>query len=145
MHFPIVLLLLAAAPPGRALAGMEMEAIRAVISQQQDDWNRGDIPAFMNGYSREPGLIFTSGGEVHRGWEEALARSERALRDMAIYGIRTTIPYYLAVLRVPEFRSRRFDTGFVAAHPELVNYSTHRRPWQLATAIAAAVAAHTGH
>jgi len=74
MHFPIVLLLLAAAPPGRTSAGMETEAIRAVISQQQDDWNRGDIPAFMNGYSREPGLVFTSGGEVHRGWEEALAR-----------------------------------------------------------------------
>lgn len=78
-------------------------------------------------------------------WDEALARSERALRDMAIYGIRTTIPYYLAVLRTPEFRSRRLDTGFVAAHPELVGYSTRRRPWQLATAMAAAIAAHTGY
>ena len=77
-------------------------------------------------------------------WEQVIARSERALRDMGIYGIRTTIPYYMEVLKTPEFRYRRFDTAFVDAHPELTEYSTRRRPWQIAAAVAAAVGAHTG-
>src|SRR5690606_21375720 len=46
-------------------------------------------------------------------WQELLNRSERALTDMSIYGIRTTIPYYLQILQHPQFRSRQFDTSFV--------------------------------
>jgi pyruvate carboxylase subunit A len=77
-------------------------------------------------------------------WEQVMARSQRALRDIGIYGIRTTIPYYMEVLKTPAFRDRCFDTGFVAAHPDLVRYSTRRRPWQIAAAVAAALGAHTG-
>ena len=77
-------------------------------------------------------------------WEQVVARSQRALRDFGIYGIRTTIPYYMEVLKTPEFLERRFDTSFVDTHPELARYSTHRRPWQIAAAVAAAIGAHTG-
>jgi pyruvate carboxylase subunit A len=77
-------------------------------------------------------------------WEELLERSERALGDMQIYGIRTTIPYYQQILQHPEFRAADFNTGFVEAHPELINYSVKRRPESLVAAIAAAVAAQAG-
>lgn len=77
-------------------------------------------------------------------WEDAIKRGERALRDMGLFGIKTTIPYYLEILRHPEFRSGRFNTGFVEKHPELVNYSHKPRPEVLASVIAAAMAAHTG-
>lgn len=77
-------------------------------------------------------------------WEDVVARGERALRDMGVNGIRTTIPYYLEILRSDEFRSGFFDTGFVDAHPELVNYSSKRRKEELATVLAAAIAAHAG-
>lgn len=77
-------------------------------------------------------------------WEELLERSERALGDMQIYGIRTTIPYYQEILQHPEFRAADFNTGFVEKHPELINYSVKRRPESLVAAIAAAVAAQAG-
>lgn len=77
-------------------------------------------------------------------WEKALARAQRALLDMGVHGVKTTIPYHLEILKTPEFRAGRFDTGFVEQHPELVNYSVRRRTAHLATAIAAALAAHHG-
>ncbi|WP_148253817.1 acetyl-CoA carboxylase biotin carboxylase subunit [Aidingimonas lacisalsi] len=77
-------------------------------------------------------------------WEETLNRGIRALNDMRLQGIKTTAPFYEEILRHPEFRSGRFDTGFVAGHPELLNYSVKRNPEEVALAIAAAIAAHAG-
>jgi len=77
-------------------------------------------------------------------WEDAIKRGERALKDMGLFGIKTTIPYYLEILRHPEFRSAAFNTGFVDKYPELVNYSNKLRPEELASVIAAVLAAHTG-
>ncbi|MDT8406426.1 MAG: acetyl-CoA carboxylase biotin carboxylase subunit [Methylococcales bacterium] len=77
-------------------------------------------------------------------WSDALQRGERALKDMGLFGIKTTIPYYLQILRHPTFRSGQFNTGFVEAHPELIQYSNKPRPEVLASVLAAAVAAHTG-
>ena len=40
-------------------------------------------------------------------WDDAIKRGERALRDMGLFGIKTTIPYYLEILSHPEFSCRR--------------------------------------
>ncbi|NOT12107.1 MAG: acetyl-CoA carboxylase biotin carboxylase subunit [Methylococcaceae bacterium] len=77
-------------------------------------------------------------------WEDTIKRGERALRDMGLFGIKTTIPYYLEILKHPEFRAACFNTGFVDKYPELINYSNKPRPEILASVIAAAMAAHTG-
>jgi pyruvate carboxylase subunit A len=77
-------------------------------------------------------------------WEDVINRGERALRDMGLYGIKSTIPYYLQILRHPEFRSGRFNTGFVEAHPELTQFSRKLSREDLALVLAAATAAHTG-
>ena len=77
-------------------------------------------------------------------WEKVIARSARALRDIGVSGVKTTIPYHLEILKTEEFQSGRFDTGFVEQHPELVNYVLRRPPAHLAAAIAAAIAAHHG-
>ncbi|NIV38972.1 MAG: acetyl-CoA carboxylase biotin carboxylase subunit, partial [Anaerolineae bacterium] len=77
-------------------------------------------------------------------WEELLARANRALRDIGVYGIKTTIPYYLEILKSEDFRQGRFDTGFVENHPELSHYHLRRRPHELAAAIGAALAATMG-
>ena len=77
-------------------------------------------------------------------WEDLINRGERALLDMGLYGIRTTIPYYLEILHHPEFRGGEFNTGFVEENPGLVDYSTKKRPDHLAAALAAAMAAHAG-
>jgi pyruvate carboxylase subunit A len=77
-------------------------------------------------------------------WESLLNRAQRALRDIAVYGVKTTIPYYQEILKNEEFRSGRFDTSFVDAHPELVDYSIKRPQREIAAAIAASIVASMG-
>jgi pyruvate carboxylase subunit A len=77
-------------------------------------------------------------------WDSVIERGLRALDDMLVYGVKTTIPYYKEILNNAEFRSGRFNTGFVEAHPELVNYHVRRPPELKAAAISAALAAHLG-
>lgn len=77
-------------------------------------------------------------------WEEAIRRSERVLEETKLSGITTTIPYYLEIVRSPEFRSGSFTTGFVDAHPRLARYHDRRSPEDLAAILAAAMVAHAG-
>ncbi len=77
-------------------------------------------------------------------WDKALARARRALLDMGVHGVKTTKPFYLEILKTPEFQAGKFDTGFIEQHPELLNYSIRRPPADLAAAIGAAIAAHHG-
>ena len=77
-------------------------------------------------------------------WPQLLNRARRALQDIGVYGVKTTIPYYQEILNVDDFRMGIFDTGFVDAHPELVKYPTSRPTRELTAAIAAALSAHHG-
>lgn len=62
----------AASPPhaGRFEPG-DRAAITAVLGSQIEAWNRGDLRGYMDGYARSPSLVFTSGGNVRRGWQDA--------------------------------------------------------------------------
>jgi pyruvate carboxylase subunit A len=77
-------------------------------------------------------------------WEAVIERGRRALNDMVVYGVKTTIPYYQEILKHPDFRAANFNTSFVEAHPELTNYATEFPPELFAAAISAAIAAHEG-
>jgi pyruvate carboxylase subunit A len=77
-------------------------------------------------------------------WDGLIRRGRRALNDIVVSGVKTTIPYHLEILNSPAFCSGCFDTSFVEQHPELTNYSTRRPPRELAAVIAAAVVAHSG-
>lgn len=77
-------------------------------------------------------------------WEDLLNRARRALLDTGVYGVKTTIPYYLEILKVADFRNGSFDTGFVEDHPELTEYKTSRPTRELTAAITAALSAHLG-
>ena len=52
----------------------DIAAINALLDKQGNDWNRGDVDGFMEGYWKSPDLRFGSGGNVTRGWEETNAR-----------------------------------------------------------------------
>jgi ketosteroid isomerase-like protein len=56
--------------------GAEVDAICAVLSDQQTAWNEGDIPGFMAGYWQSETLRFASGGSVTTGWSATLERYE---------------------------------------------------------------------
>jgi pyruvate carboxylase subunit A len=77
-------------------------------------------------------------------WDDLVNRGDRALRDMGLFGIKTTIPFYREILRHPDFRRGCFDTGFLEANPQLLDYSCKRRKEEIAAALAAAIAAHAG-
>jgi len=77
-------------------------------------------------------------------WDEVIQRSKRALKDMSVYGVKTTIPYQNAILNSPDFIAASFTTSFVEQHPELINYSIKCSQQHVALAFAAAIAAHQG-
>ncbi len=45
--------------------------------------------------------------------DEALDRMIQALKNYKIYGIKTVIPFLIAVINHPDFRNGNFDTGFL--------------------------------
>ena len=49
-------------------------AVAAVLERQRVAWNRGDLAVFMDGYLRSPELVFTSGGQIRRGWDDTMKR-----------------------------------------------------------------------
>ena len=59
-------------------SGMENEkierAIRAVLDEQVQAWNRGDIDGFMKGYAKSDDTTFISGDTLTRGWQTVLDR-----------------------------------------------------------------------
>ncbi len=77
-------------------------------------------------------------------WDGLLARATRALDDISVNGIKTTIPYYKEILKSEEFRKGHFDTSFVDQHPELTQYTLRRSTSELAAVIGAAIAASMG-
>ena len=52
--------------------GADTLAIRQVLQRQEDAWNRGDIPAFMEGYWKSDSLVFTGASGPTRGWQATL-------------------------------------------------------------------------
>jgi pyruvate carboxylase subunit A len=77
-------------------------------------------------------------------WEGVIERGRRALNDMIVYGVKTTIPYYQQIMQHPDFRAADFNTSFVEQHPELTQYDVGLPKELMAAAIAAAIAAHEG-
>jgi pyruvate carboxylase subunit A len=74
-------------------------------------------------------------------WSSTVKRAQRALDEMRLFGVKTTISYYLEILKTKEFQQGNFNTGFVDTNPELLNYSSKLFAQHKATVIAAAIAA----
>jgi ketosteroid isomerase-like protein len=66
----LALVLAACAARPRAFSKGDDAAVRAVLAAQAAAWNRGDLVAYMQGYAQTQDLVFASGGQVRRGWEE---------------------------------------------------------------------------
>jgi uncharacterized protein (TIGR02246 family) len=76
-------MLLAALAP--ALAQAQTREILAVVEQSAEDWNRGDLEAFVECYEQSPDTTFV-GTEISRGASEVLNRYQRAYPDAAHMG-----------------------------------------------------------
>ncbi|MDT5159567.1 MAG: hypothetical protein QOC99_3063 [Acidobacteriota bacterium] len=49
-------------------------AVRAVMEEQAEAWNRGDVDGYMEGYAKEDSTTFVSGDTITRGWQTVLDR-----------------------------------------------------------------------
>ena len=77
-------------------------------------------------------------------WHDAVSRGKRSLGDIVMFGVKTTIPYYLEILKNKNFIDAEFNTSFVDLHPELIDYDDELPPDVIAAAIGAAIAVHKG-
>ncbi len=55
----------------------ERTAIRAVLDQQVEAWNKGDLAGYMSGYWKSEQLTFFSGGTVTHGWDATFERYKK--------------------------------------------------------------------
>lgn len=61
-------------------------AIRRVLREQADQWNRGDIDGFMGSYWRSDELTFSAAGRTTRGWVATRERYQRRYPDRRAMG-----------------------------------------------------------
>jgi pyruvate carboxylase subunit A len=74
-----------------------------------------------------------------------LKRAERALQETIIYGVKTTIPFYLEILKVTQFQQGHITTEFIEQHPELLHYPERTGRHIIATVLAAACVHYYGY
>jgi uncharacterized protein (TIGR02246 family) len=72
-------------------------AIRKVMDDQAEAWNRGDLEGFMQGYWNSPKLVFV-GSEVTRGWQPTLDRYKRSYSTREKMGTLTFSDLEITVL-----------------------------------------------
>lgn len=95
---PLLLTLAFPAPGNSQVSDSPEAAVRQVLSDQQDAWNRGDIDAFMAGYWQSDSLRFASGGSVQYGWRQTLERYHDRYPDRAAMGMLAFTIYSVDVL-----------------------------------------------
>ncbi len=60
--------------------------IRRVLDSQSAAWNSGDIDGYMNGYWQSDSLLFTSGGNITRGFDSTKAKYKRKYNSKEAMG-----------------------------------------------------------
>ncbi|HEY5330869.1 MAG TPA: nuclear transport factor 2 family protein [Acidobacteriaceae bacterium] len=83
--FALLLTLPAAAQKS---ASADEASIRAVLSRQAADWNRGDLDAFAAGYKNSPDILFI-GSTVRRGYDGMIASYRKNYPNKSAMGVLT--------------------------------------------------------
>jgi uncharacterized protein (TIGR02246 family) len=59
------------APPAKPMfQPADRDAVKAVLENQANAWNQGDLEGYMRGYAQADWIVFTSGSKIRRGWQE---------------------------------------------------------------------------
>ena len=61
-------------------------AITRILEAQQNNWNQGNVDAFLEGYWHSPDLTFSGSSGIARGWDGVLARYKKNYPDRAAMG-----------------------------------------------------------
>ncbi len=77
-------------------------------------------------------------------WRHTVTRSQRALNEYDIRGVKTTLAFYRNIVKSDVFMGGQFDTGFMEKYPEFLEYKPYEAREDIAAAVAVAIAAHAG-
>ena len=74
-----------------------MKDINLVLTEQAAAWNSGDIEGYMQGYWKSDSLLFTSGGNIQRGWNATLEKYKKSYDTKEKMGtlVFSNVEYYL--------------------------------------------------
>jgi len=72
--------------PIQAQSNKATEAVKILLYQQMEDWNKGDIDAFMEGYWKSDKLQFIGSRGVTYGWEQTRDNYKKGYPDRATMG-----------------------------------------------------------
>jgi ketosteroid isomerase-like protein len=61
-------------------------AVRKILKDQTEAWNRGDVESFMNGYWRNDSLMFVGKSGITYGWNKTLDNYKRNYPDTTAMG-----------------------------------------------------------
>ena len=64
----------------------DFEQIKRIFHQQEEDWNRGDIDAFMEAYQKSEDLQFGGAYGITFGWQQTLERYKKGYPDRESMG-----------------------------------------------------------
>ncbi len=67
-------------------AQTDKNAINSVLAKQQQDWNNGDLEAFMQGYWKSDSLKFISSRGINYGWQATLDGYKKGYPDREAMG-----------------------------------------------------------
>jgi ketosteroid isomerase-like protein len=73
-------------PAAEGLKEADRAAIVAVLTSQQNDWNKGDIRGFMAGYWNSSELTFAGTRGFTRGWQPVMERYEKSYAEKVAMG-----------------------------------------------------------
>lgn len=82
----VTLIASARIPPKEREDDPDRAAIVAVLMAQQNDWNKGDIRAFMAGYWNSQDVTFAGSRGFTHGWQPVLERYQKTYADRAAMG-----------------------------------------------------------
>ena len=98
-------------------AAPDEDLIRNVLVTQQQAWNNGDVEGYMNGYWKSDSLLFTSGGNIQRGWDSTFAKYKKTYDSKEKMGT-------LAFSQL-EIRLLSPDAAWIFGHWELTRAKDH--------------------
>lgn len=82
----IVILSLAFSIQIHAQGAKERQEVLKVLNRQNENWNKGDIKAFMEDYLKSDSLMFIGKTGVIYGWKATLERYLKTYPDLATMG-----------------------------------------------------------
>ncbi len=82
----VVIIALSATYITEAQSDKQIEKVKTILHRQADDWNTGNLEAFMNGYWESEKLQFIGSRGVTYGWKQTLANYKKGYPDRATMG-----------------------------------------------------------